>query len=160
MNALFAKQDKENCAFCLGKHNHEDCPTVKDIKQRKSIVVRFARCFKCMKKGHRARECKSKLMCKKCGRGHHISLCEVQVTQQLPSDSQMSSDVNSITTSPSTLHVGTGELRYKQRVQLSGGSASHYRPGCCLTGVVIARLSPRVPLSARSLQSSDRIGLV
>ena len=108
VNALFTKQDKENCAFCLGKHNHEDCPTVKDIKQRKSIVVRFARCFKCMKKGHRARECKSKVMCKKCGQGHHISLCEAQVRQQLSSDAQMLSDVNSITTSPSTLHVGTG----------------------------------------------------
>lgn len=57
VNAFFTKQHKENCAFCLGKHNHEDCPTVKDIKQRKSIVIRFARCFKCMKKGHRAREC-------------------------------------------------------------------------------------------------------
>ena len=53
-NALFTKQDKENCAFCLGKHNHEDCPTVNDIKQRKGIALRFARCFKCMKKGHRA----------------------------------------------------------------------------------------------------------
>ena len=108
VNALFTKQDKENCAFCLGKHYHEDCPTVKDIKQRKSIVVRFARCFKCMKKGHRARECKSKVMCKKCGQGHHISLCEAQVTQQLSSDAQMLSDVNSITTSRSTLHVETG----------------------------------------------------
>ena len=34
---------RKNCAFCLGKYNHEDCPTVNDIKQRKSIVVRFAR---------------------------------------------------------------------------------------------------------------------
>ena len=107
-NALFTKQDKENCAFCLGKHNHEDCPTVKNIKQCKSIALRFARCFKCMKKGHRARECKSKVMCNRCGQGHHISFCEVQVTQQLSSDSQMLSDANSITTSPSTLHVGAG----------------------------------------------------
>ena len=35
-------------------------------------------------------------------------MCEAQVTQQLSSDAQILSDVNSITTSPSTLHVGTG----------------------------------------------------
>ena len=50
----------------------------------------------------------SKVMCNRCGRRHHISLCEVQVTQQLSSDSQRSPDAHSITTSPSTLHVGTG----------------------------------------------------
>ena len=110
MSALFTKQDNENCAFCLSKHAHEDCPTVKDIKQRKSIVIKFG-----IKKGHRARECRSKVMCSRCGQGHHISLCEVQVTQQLFSDSQISSDVNPITTSPSTLHAGTGG-----RVALAG----------------------------------------
>lgn len=73
-----------------------------------------------MKKGHRARECKSKVMCNRCGKGHHISLCAVQVTQQLSSDSQMLSDANSITTSPSTLHVGTGGQVALQT--LSGGA--------------------------------------
>ena len=53
-NALFRKQDTGNSAsaFCLGKHAHENCQRVEDAKERKSIVLRFARCFKCMKKGH------------------------------------------------------------------------------------------------------------
>ena len=36
-NALHTKQDNGNCAFCLGKHAHENCHRIKDIKERKSI---------------------------------------------------------------------------------------------------------------------------
>ena len=37
VNALHTKQDNANCAFCLGKHAHENCHRIKDIKERKSI---------------------------------------------------------------------------------------------------------------------------
>ena len=54
VNALFTKQEHGNCAFCLHKHAHDNCQrvTCKDPKERKSIVFKFARCFKCMKMGH------------------------------------------------------------------------------------------------------------
>ena len=55
-NALHTKQDNMNGAFCLGKRAHENCQRITDVKERKSIVMKFARCFKCTKKGHRARE--------------------------------------------------------------------------------------------------------
>ena len=41
-NALFTNQEHGNCAFCLGKHAHEYCQRVKDPKERKSIVFKFA----------------------------------------------------------------------------------------------------------------------
>lgn len=37
-NALFTKQENGNCAFCLGKHAHENCQRVKDPRERKNIV--------------------------------------------------------------------------------------------------------------------------
>ena len=46
-NALFTK-------FCLGKHAHENCQRVEDPKECKGIVLKFARCCKCMNKGHGA----------------------------------------------------------------------------------------------------------
>ena len=36
-NALHTKQDNANCAFCLGKHAHENCHRIKDTKERRSI---------------------------------------------------------------------------------------------------------------------------
>ena len=47
-NALHTKQDNTNCAFCLGKHAFDNCQRIKDSKERKSILMKYARCFKCM----------------------------------------------------------------------------------------------------------------
>ena len=101
-NALFTKQENGNCAFCLGNHAQENCQ-------------RVARCFKCKKKGHRARDCKIDVLCNNCGpAGHHVCLCDVRNAQQVPpvAEYQFSpngQDKTPIVTSPSSLHVGTGE---------------------------------------------------
>ena len=114
-NALFTKQEHGNCAFCLGKHAHENCQRVKDPKERKNIVFKFARCFICMKKGHRARECKAfDVLCSKCGQsGHHVSLCDVRIVQSVPPVAEFQftpygQNKTPTTASPSSLHVGTG----------------------------------------------------
>ena len=114
-NALFTKQEQGNCAFCLGKHARENCHRIKNPKERKSIVFKFATCFKCMKKGHRARECKAfDVLCNKCGQaGHHVSLCDVRVVQSVPPVAEFQflpygQNKTPIATSPSSLHVGTG----------------------------------------------------
>jgi len=44
-NALHTKQDNKNCAFCLGKHASENCQRIKDSKERKSILMKYARCL-------------------------------------------------------------------------------------------------------------------
>ena len=131
-NALFTKQEHGNCAFCLGKHAHENCQRVKDPKERKNIVFKFARCFICMKKGHRVRECKAfDVLCSKCGQsGHHVSLCDDRIVQSVPPVAEFQftpygQNKTPTTASPSSLHVGrVGELRYKPRVQLPAGRAS------------------------------------
>ena len=55
-SALHTKQDNANCAFCLGKHAHENCHRIIDTKERKSILMKFGRCFRCLKRGHQAQE--------------------------------------------------------------------------------------------------------
>lgn len=79
-SALFAmKGEDRRCAFCLGDHPHEECRRIMNIEERKLIARKFARCFKCIEKGHRARDCKSDVKCKICkGNGHHVSLCETK----------------------------------------------------------------------------------
>ena len=113
-NALHTKQDNTNCAFCLGKHASENCQRIKDSKERKSIVMKYARCFKCIKKGHRARDCKVNVLCSKCGQeGHHVSLCERQERQLSPQANEFQvlreqKDESPNAKSPGIFHVGAG----------------------------------------------------
>jgi len=75
--ALLAQKDvKNNFAYCLKNHASEDCKEVRDVKGRKTLIFRYARCFRCLNKGHRAKDCISDVKCKTCGGDHHISLCE------------------------------------------------------------------------------------
>lgn len=76
--------------------------------------MKYARCFRCMKKGHRARDCKVNVSFSKCGQeGHHVSLCERQ--EGILSPKQMSfkflrewKDENPSAKSPGIFHVGAG----------------------------------------------------
>ena len=60
-SSLLTQENKifnRKCAFCLEDHKHEDCETVKDIRSRKSIARKYARCFICLFKGHVASACR------------------------------------------------------------------------------------------------------
>ena len=57
-NALFAKKGEvKGCAFCLGNHTPENCTKVSDIGARKKLLIKYGRCFNCIDRGHRARDC-------------------------------------------------------------------------------------------------------
>ena len=58
-STMFAGKESSNCAFCnnLG-HRHEDCKRVTDIKERKKLLLKYGRCFKCLRNGHLARALK------------------------------------------------------------------------------------------------------
>ena len=49
--------------------------TPADIEEKKSILMKKGRCFICLKRNHKARECHSSLRCSACGRRHHVSIC-------------------------------------------------------------------------------------
>ena len=57
-------RDKDRCASSLGKHHHKDCIKIKDTKGRKNLIRKFGRCFKCLDKGHCARDCVVVAKCK------------------------------------------------------------------------------------------------
>ena len=65
------------CAFCLGDHPHEQCAKIASIGERKNLIRKYGRCFTCLKKGHKSRDCKSKPpQCSICNDGHHTALHE------------------------------------------------------------------------------------
>ena len=57
------------------KSREERCSTITNLDTRKSIIRKYGRCFVCIRKGHKAVDCRSKIKCKKCNGKHHISLC-------------------------------------------------------------------------------------
>jgi hypothetical protein len=63
-----------------GEASHEDCARVKDMRERRNLIRKFARCYKCLEKGHCARDCKVVVQCKNCKGGHHSALCETEVS--------------------------------------------------------------------------------
>ena len=69
------KDGKRKCVYCLKEHAPEDCSNVKDITERKSILIKYARCFVCLNSKHRAFECRNKVPCKICKGKHHVSIC-------------------------------------------------------------------------------------
>ncbi|CAB4002999.1 Hypothetical predicted protein, partial [Paramuricea clavata] len=36
---LDSGRDKDRCAFCMGKHRHEDCARVKDMRERRNLIL-------------------------------------------------------------------------------------------------------------------------
>ena len=101
-SALFAGKGDRRCAFCLENHLPEDCKKVTKTEERKKLLIKFGRCFKCINKGHRARDCKASVQCKNCKGSHNTCLCELG-SQQTPAGDSGQPLVNS----PSSLLVGT-----------------------------------------------------
>ena len=66
---------KISCAFCKKDHFSAACQAVKDVNERRQILVREQKCFLCLKGNHRANECRRTINCRKCHRRHHHSIC-------------------------------------------------------------------------------------
>ena len=106
VNSLFTKNGPDSrCAFCLGDHLHEECKKVTNTEERKQLVRKFGRCFKCLDRGHLARDCKSNFKCKSCKGNHHVSLCETKPQQTLGGSSGQST--GNAVNAPSSMLVGT-----------------------------------------------------
>ncbi|RUA05998.1 MAG: hypothetical protein DSY43_03210 [Gammaproteobacteria bacterium] len=105
-HALMLNQKRRECAFCLGDHPHEECKKIKDIKIRKTFIKKYGRCFRCLSKGHRARDCAFTIACQGCGEDHHSALCDKECKESAAASTTQSA--SHVTISPSSMHVGTG----------------------------------------------------
>eukprot|EP00794_Sanderia_malayensis_P016165 gene16165-biopygen13734 len=76
-SALFAGHDgQKKCAFCQEEHSPENCTKIKDVEERKHLLIKSARCFSCLKPGHRSYKCRNKISCNRCKEGnHHCAIC-------------------------------------------------------------------------------------
>ena len=70
--------NKKSCIICH-KNNHFRVMECQDfrtcsIPHRRAIVIKHGLCFRCLKSGHNAINCPSKINCKTCNRSHHTML--------------------------------------------------------------------------------------
>lgn len=72
----------QQCFFChSGAHSSEACDAEElSLSCKKDMLAKAGRCFRCLKKGHLARDCRSQLKCGKCTRRHARSVCPADST--------------------------------------------------------------------------------
>ena len=123
-----------DCAYCRGNHKHEDCTRVTGRKERLELLRKFNRCFKCINKGHLARECRARHSCNACGGSHHISICEKGLGENKDDkkgekERQEKKDEDGDDVHVGNLHVGTKCRVALQTAQgiLKGESAKRVR---------------------------------
>ena len=49
---------------------------VTNKKERLTLLHKYSRYFKCIRKGHLVRDCKSQIKCSACGGAHHLPICD------------------------------------------------------------------------------------
>ena len=61
-----------SCLLCEKNHDLEKCPELKrnNLDQRRDFIASNGLCFGCLRKGHLAMSCQSRLCCDECGRMH------------------------------------------------------------------------------------------
>ncbi|XP_051160117.1 uncharacterized protein LOC127280858 [Leptopilina boulardi] len=77
------------CIFCKSRHESQHCETARKLSlpERKECVQSSNACFVCMKRGHMAKFCQSKIRCSWCGRRHALLMCTGFSTKNdVPSD--------------------------------------------------------------------------
>ena len=104
----------QNWAFCLGGHKHEDCQKVKNVSERKQLLIKFGHCFSCIRKGHLSKDCRANLTCKFCKGKHHSSICSAESPGEGGASESEPSNVESVGNS---MHIETGNSVALQTAQ-------------------------------------------
>ena len=73
--AMVSGATTPQCCFCSQPHLFSACEVIEDPTERKRILMKAGRCFVCLRKFHRSRECRSTMKCSKSNGRHHVSLC-------------------------------------------------------------------------------------
>ena len=119
-SALFTKKGEDRrCAFCLGNHLLEECKKVTNMDERKKLLFKFGRCFKCIDRGHCARDCQITVKCKICKGFHNTCLCDAKPQQPRGGGGGGgNSGQPTITSNPNSMLVGT-----ESRIELQTAQA-------------------------------------
>ncbi|KAE9546936.1 hypothetical protein FO519_009851, partial [Halicephalobus sp. NKZ332] len=64
------------CPFCENPHYANECPRCPSTKEKKKVVIEKKLCYKCLKSGHLATDCKITPRCRKCQGAHQTCWCE------------------------------------------------------------------------------------
>ncbi|XP_064482768.1 uncharacterized protein LOC135395520 [Ornithodoros turicata] len=74
---LHASAKVARCNFCDSEqHTMENCTAPIDLDRKKRILSAESRCFRCTVKGHRAKDCRRRVVCSSCKGKHVTSLCD------------------------------------------------------------------------------------
>ena len=101
-NSQSANVRKDQCPSCNQSHKIWKCSSFlsKSVKQRSAIVREKQLCFTCLQSGQMARDCSSKLKCRKSGCGNsHNSLLHNDTSSSVGSGSKNENGVTSCTVS-------------------------------------------------------------
>ena len=77
---LQSSNSNPHCSFCGQSHPSERCETVREPEERKQVLLKAGRCFVCLRRGHLARQCRTKVRCSMCGGRHNTAICSKSAT--------------------------------------------------------------------------------
>ena len=66
-------EEQKNCLFCEKNHNTRDCFILQSKPHAETIafIQEKRLCFRCLMQNHRSRDCKAKVICKRCNKPSH-----------------------------------------------------------------------------------------
>ena len=73
--AMVSSTTTLRCCYCGQPHLSTMCESITGPEERKGILMKSGRCFVCLKRYHRSRDCRSSMKCLNCNGRHHVSIC-------------------------------------------------------------------------------------
>ena len=154
-NNQSANVRKDQCPSCNQSHKIWKCSSFlsKSVKQRSAFVREKQLCFTCLQSGHMARDCSSKLKCRKsgCGKSHN-SLLHNDISSSVVSGSKNENGVTSCTVS----RARKGALQVIE-IGLKSGSSNTKAWALCDTGSTHSWVSEYVKSCLGLVGSSETV---
>ena len=79
--------------LCNGMHYSASCEKVVTVSERKTILEKAGRCFRCLYRGHHIRDCRGPRNCRHCSGQHHQSICTMHETNSLATNRDAKAEV-------------------------------------------------------------------
>ena len=92
---------KLSCVFCeSSNHSSNRCPKVTDPKIRKQCIFQKSLCYIYLSPKHKAANCKSNYLCKKCNGSHNIAICQKDIRKPFHGNNQQGYSGSGISNNP------------------------------------------------------------